>query len=153
LDSFDFIQKHRYGNVHHMHVWDGSSDALISFNNLNSSNLAIIVENDLIQASLSDRLTKIDNLRVMYSKQIKDLNHQDNLVNLKLNDDSTISTKLVIASDGANSFIRQRGGFKITKWDYDQIAIVGTMKLAPVKFSHNFFNMRFLILTPSKSII
>ena len=73
-------------------------------------------------------------------KQIKDLNHQEQSINLTLNDESNINTKLVIASDGANSFIRQRGGFNVTKWDYDQIAVVTTLKLAPVLLEQNILS-------------
>lgn len=77
-------------------VWDGCSDAAISFRNDDDSNLAIIVENDLIQASLSENLNKIENLRVIYSNQLKDFKVNDNEVELKLNDNINIKTKLLI---------------------------------------------------------
>lgn len=130
LGNFDFIEDNRYGNVKHMHVWDGSSDAHISFDNEDNSNLAIIAENNLIQASLAKDLHSFENLKVHYSSQIKDFKVEDSKVDILLKDESKIRTSLLIGSDGPNSFIRQNARFNITKWDYDQVAIVGTVKLS-----------------------
>lgn len=133
LGTFDFIDANRFGNVKFMHVWDACSDACISFrheNEAEDTNLAIIVENDLIQASLSEKINKFNNLKVIYSSQIKDFKVSDQAVDLKLSDNVNVKTKLLIGSDGVNSFIRQKGEFDVTKWDYDQIAIVSTLKLA-----------------------
>jgi 2-polyprenyl-6-methoxyphenol hydroxylase-like FAD-dependent oxidoreductase len=134
LDCFDFIQNKRFGSVKHMHVWDGSSDSFISFNG-KEDDLALIVENDLIQASLSHNLHQFENINVLYSSQVKDFNYSHQDVILKLNDGKEINTKLLIGSDGANSFIRNKSNFKVTKWDYDQVAIVATLKLAEVKLT------------------
>ncbi len=56
----------------------------------------MIVENDLIQASLSQSLKDLGNVKVMYSKQVKDFAEETEVVDLKMNDDSKISTKLLI---------------------------------------------------------
>jgi ubiquinone biosynthesis monooxygenase Coq6 len=139
LDSWDFIEKTRhYGRVHNMHVWDGSSDASISFRNEDGSNLALVVENDLIQASLNRGLKQSDNLKILYSSKVKDLKQNFQNVELELNDQTgtRINAKLVIGSDGANSFIRKKVNFSVMKWDYDQVAIVATLKLS--EKSENF---------------
>lgn len=39
-------------------------------------------------------------------------------------------------ADGANSFVRQNAQFNVTKWDHDQMAIIATLKLAEVVFTH-----------------
>lgn len=77
-------------------MWDGSSDAFISFRNDDGSNLALIVENDLILASLNEKLSQFDNLKIINSTKIKNFDQNDQIVDLKLYDDSTISTKLLI---------------------------------------------------------
>jgi ubiquinone biosynthesis monooxygenase Coq6 len=140
LNCFDFIKQNRYGIVKHMHVWDGSSDSFITFNSNNNNeqdnNLALIVENDLIQASLLNDLNKYENINIFYSNEINDFNNNNNkineFVNLKLKNGQQLNTKLIIGSDGVHSFVRNKAGFKVTKWDYDQVAIVGTVKLAQV---------------------
>lgn len=69
---------------------------MITFKNDSLSNLAIIVENDLIQASLSQNLSKYPNVKVFYSSQIKDIVEKTHSVELKMKDDSLISTKILI---------------------------------------------------------
>jgi 2-octaprenyl-3-methyl-6-methoxy-1,4-benzoquinol hydroxylase len=94
--------------------------------------LAIIVENDLIQASLAQRLGEYSNLKVFFSNQIVDFDDKEQHIELKLANKSKIFTKLLIGADGANSFVRQKAKFSTTKWDHDQIAINSTLKLAQV---------------------
>ncbi|CAF0735958.1 unnamed protein product [Brachionus calyciflorus] len=130
VGSWDFITQHRHGDVHNMHVWDGSSDAFISFKNEEGSNLAWIVENDLILASLNRNLSNFDNVKVFYSNKIQSFDQNEQSVDLKLKDDCSIRTKLLIGSDGGESFIRKQANLDVTKWDYDQTAIVSTLKLA-----------------------
>jgi 2-polyprenyl-6-methoxyphenol hydroxylase-like FAD-dependent oxidoreductase len=77
-------------------------------------------------------LAKEDNLKVVYSNQIKAFKQNDEDVEIKLNDNIDIRTKLLIGSDGVNSFIRQKADFDVTKWDYEQTAIVATLKLDEV---------------------
>jgi len=89
------------------------------------------VENNLIQASLVRDLEKFSNLTVLYEKQLKEFKVQDSgCVEIVLKNDSKLSTNLLIGSDGANSYIRQSAGFNVTKWEYDQVALVATLKLA-----------------------
>lgn len=71
---------------------------MITFKNENLSNLAIIVENDLIQASIARNLPKFSNINVFYSKQIKDLAQKAQSVEIKLDDGSLITTKLLIGN-------------------------------------------------------
>ena len=82
-------------------VWDACSDASISFrheNEIDDTNLAIIVENDLIQASLADKIDKFSNLKVIYSNQLKDFKVNDQSVDLKLSDNISLKTKLLIGT-------------------------------------------------------
>jgi 2-polyprenyl-6-methoxyphenol hydroxylase-like FAD-dependent oxidoreductase len=80
-------------------VWDASSDASISFRNEDGSNLALVVENDLIQASLNQNLKGIDNLKILYSSKVNDLKQNFQNVELILNDKTIINTKLVIGKE------------------------------------------------------
>ena len=77
-------------------VWDASSDASITFRNEDGSNLAIIVENDLIQESLNKNIQNMDNVKVFYSSQIKDFKQDFQTVEIKLGDNSSLTTKLLI---------------------------------------------------------
>ena len=55
-----------------------------------------------------------------------------------------------LGSDGANSFIRNKVNFNVMKWDYDQVAIVATLKLTEV-FQKLF--IRNLINSPITTIL
>jgi 2-octaprenyl-6-methoxyphenol hydroxylase len=45
-------------------------------------------------------------------------------LDVALADDGTVSTRLLIAADGARSLVRERAGIAVHGWDYDQSAIV-----------------------------
>lgn len=112
-----------------MCAWDGSSDSFITFER-DQSNLSLIVERDLIQASLLNNLNKIENLKLI-SSQVKEIANTGD-INLKLMDNTQLNAKLLIGADGVNSLVRAKSNFKVSQWDYDQIAIVATLKLERV---------------------
>jgi 2-polyprenyl-6-methoxyphenol hydroxylase-like FAD-dependent oxidoreductase len=58
--------------------------------------LAVIVENDLIQESLNKNIQNMDNVKVFYSSQIKDFKQDFQTVEIKLGDNSSLTTKLLI---------------------------------------------------------
>lgn len=59
--------------------------------------MAIIVENDLVQASLDHRIKDFKNVDILYSRQLKDIEKEEGgCLKLKLSDDSFINTKLLI---------------------------------------------------------
>jgi len=134
-------------------VWDATSDAYISFQDENISNLALIVENDLIQASLTRMLPKYENVKVMHSNQVDQFKTIDQCVDIQLKDNKKVKTNLLIGSDGANSFIRDKANFAVTKWNYDQMAIVATLKLPQVlkkwRLLFSFFFFKFFFLQES----
>ena len=130
-----------------MQVWDGSSDAHIVFANDDASNLAVIVENDLIQASLTRDFDKFANVDIFYANQLEGFSAEDSVVNLTLSGEKKLSTSLLIGSDGHNSKIRQNSRIKISNWDYDQMAIVATLQL-PEGIMNNTAWQRFLPTGP-----
>ena len=113
-----------------MCAWDGSSDSFITFER-DETNLSLIVERDLIQASLLNNLNKIENLKLI-SGQVKEIANTGD-INLKLMDNTQLNAKLLIGADGVNSLVRAKSNFKVSQWDYDQIAIVATLKLERVR--------------------
>ena len=112
-----------------MCAWDGSSDSFITFER-EDANLSLIVERDLLQASLLNNLNKIENLKLI-SSQVKEVTNTGD-INLKLTDDTQLNAKLLIGADGINSLVRTKFNINATIWDYDQIAIVATLKLERV---------------------
>jgi hypothetical protein len=59
----------------------------------------MIIENDLVQESLTRLLPKISNLEVFYQSKINNFEHKDQFVELKLNNDKLLRTKLLIGKN------------------------------------------------------
>jgi 2-polyprenylphenol 6-hydroxylase len=65
----------------------------------------------------------------LISENVKAINTLDeNVVNILLQNGETIETKLLIGSDGANSFVRQSLSFPTISYNYNQKALVTFVK-------------------------
>ncbi|MEZ9820056.1 FAD-dependent oxidoreductase [Shewanella sp. 10N.286.45.A1] len=93
---------------------------------IGASHLGHIVENRLIQLSLWERITQLDNISLYCPVKIHQLqrNHGDDAIEVSLEDGQVFSTKLLIGADGANSYVRQWANIGITGWDYAQSAML-----------------------------
>lgn len=56
----------------YLQVWDSNSDAVITFNHENYSDVSYIVENDLILAALQKELTNCET-EIVYSTKIENV--------------------------------------------------------------------------------
>ncbi|WP_420804973.1 FAD-dependent monooxygenase [Shewanella piezotolerans] len=93
---------------------------------IGASHLGHIVENRLIQLSLWERITQLDNISLYCPVKINQLqrSHGDDAIDVSLEDGHVFSTKLLIGADGANSYVRQWANIGITGWDYAQSAML-----------------------------
>jgi len=87
------------------------------------SELAWIGESDLIEHTL-DTATRFQNKLERLSTSIKAINIDHSGAHLELENGKPIIAKLVIAADGANSFIRSAIGIEIEEESYEQTAVV-----------------------------
>ncbi|MFL2840733.1 MAG: UbiH/UbiF/VisC/COQ6 family ubiquinone biosynthesis hydroxylase [Pseudohongiellaceae bacterium] len=120
-----------------MYVWDAEGTGNINFSALDAQQLVLghIVENTVIIQSLQTALSKITNLEQFTDSQVSNYQQQSGYHTLGLADGIKIHGKLIIAADGANSFIRQEAGFDVRAWSYEHQAIVTTVL---TEKSHNF---------------
>lgn len=111
-------------------VWDACSESLITFDQESEDSLAYIVENDVIQSCLLERL-KDFNVELRLNSRVKQFQYAKDSIQIKLQDEKTsLQTGLLIAADGYQSSIREIAGISTIKWDYDQFGIVATLQLA-----------------------
>lgn len=114
-------------------VWDACSESLITFDQdtqTNEDSLAYIVENDVIQTCLLERL-KDYNIELRLNSKVKQFQYEQNSIEINLQDDKqNLRTGLLIAADGYQSSIREMAGISTMKWNYDQFGIVATLQLA-----------------------
>jgi len=123
------MQSIRVQKVGRMQVWDACSESLIAFDQDNES-LAYIVENDVIQSCLLERLKQF-NIELRLNSKVKQFQSDENSIRIQLQDEKlNLRTGLLIAADGYQSSIREMAGISTMQWNYDQFGIVATLQLA-----------------------
>lgn len=136
LGAWEAIQAQRVTPYREMQVWDGEGTSSIHFDAASAyrSNLGHIVENRVILAGLYEAARQFDNIQWLNPLTIKSLGSAE--LNdagqwqrhLQLSDGSALTTRLLVAADGAKSRTRQLAGMAITEWDYQHRAIVTTVR-------------------------
>ncbi len=105
-------------------VWEHES-AYTEFNadDISQSHLGHIVENRLIQLALWQQIKGIENIQTFCPDRLVALRQEADKAILTLTN-STITAKLVIGADGAQSKVRKMAAIGITGWDYQQSAML-----------------------------
>ena len=134
-----------------MRVWDESSTAessdALRFDaaEFGVPQLGFIVENTLLQDAILNVLDQ-QNIELIFAAPIESLQAHNSGHRLLLGDGRQLDADLVIAADGARSFVRQSVGIETDDWAYDQTAFV--THLQPEKSHRNTAWQRFLTAGP-----
>lgn len=109
-------------------VWE-NPNLSVEFNaqDINQSHLGHIIENRLIQLALWQQIAKKSNIQLFCPDSLQNYQQHGQFINVELTDE-TLSTRLLIAADGANSQVRKLAGIGITGWDYQQSAMLINVK-------------------------
>lgn len=114
-----------------MQVWEKDSFGSISFSSeqVHYPHLGHIIENKVIRNSLLKQLELHNDIcSVLFGQGVDKINVGEREVLVSLVDGTPIIGQLLVAADGANSFVRQQMDMPITFWDYEHTAIVATVK-------------------------
>lgn len=104
-----------------LQTWEeGSTKLTFDSKALGVDALGYIVENRWIQSVLWQALLTFTNVHFYENRDVTRIENELNSVTITLNDKSTLTADLLIASDGANSSIRKLLSIGITAWDYRQ---------------------------------
>jgi len=130
LGIWPLLNKQRITPYDTMKVWDQDSAAKIEFNakQVAHEQLGYIVENEQIEHALLQSVEKQSNVTFYCPDQLTNLAVGEGENWLTLESNESLTTKLVVAADGANSWIRDKADIPLVSWDYDHHAIVATIK-------------------------
>lgn len=114
-----------------MLVWEKDSFAKIHFDTqgLGLSHLGHIVENQLIQQSLWQKVSQQSNVE-MINASPQSLGITDSNAILTLNNGQFLSAKLVVGADGAHSWLRKQADIPLSFRDYGHQALVCNVQTA-----------------------
>lgn len=130
LRSWQGMAAKRVSPYRKMHVWDASSTGKmhIDCDAMQLPQLGHIIEDDVIRASLVESIKAFSNLDVIAPVQLAGLDVSAELATLTTGHGDVFSAKLIIAADGANSWLRAQAGITCKNHSYDHDALVATVQ-------------------------
>lgn len=134
LGVWDSIVAKRVSAYFGVQVWDaeGTGEIHFSADEIGSTDLGHVVENDAILDSLRAYLATLSNVELIYDNHVtalsvSPLSNGDSECLLTLSDFPQVASSLVVAADGARSPLRRLMGIEVNEWDTNQSAIVTTV--------------------------
>ncbi len=144
VGAWERMLEMRVSPYREMHVWDAGGRGSIHFDGaeVGEPELGFIVENRVTQLALWERLGQIAEVQRVCPAAVAELDMDPAGPTLKLEDGREITTRLVVAADGARSVVRSLAGIATRGWAYDQHALVATV--TPEKSHRDTAWQRFL---------
>ncbi|NVK26317.1 MAG: FAD-dependent monooxygenase [Gammaproteobacteria bacterium] len=130
LDVWQHLDHSRSCAYQTMKVWEKDSFGQIEFDatDVGESRLGHIIENNNLRNALITEAQRQSNITLLFDSPVSNIHNSEEHVLLTLSDGTPVMTKLCIAADGANSWVRKQLNTPITFSDYDHHAIVATVK-------------------------
>lgn len=143
LGAWGYVDMARATPYQKMAVWDKDGFGKIGFDasNLCEPSLGTIIENDAISFALAKRASEFDNITHIENQRLQRIAFGEREAWLTFAQTSaqtsahgadagieSVSAALVIAADGANSWVREQCQIPLTFWDYGHHAIVATIR-------------------------
>lgn len=115
-----------------MSVWEADSFGRIEFSALEQGcdELGFIVDNEQLRAVLYSKLQGKTNVSCLFQSAIQTISNSEQQNLLTMEGQSPLLCKLLVAADGANSFVRQQLQMPIAFWDYQHQALVAQVRTA-----------------------
>jgi len=138
-----------------MHVWDGVSGSVITFDwntaggtsqrNYNGERtIAYMTENNNLISALVSRAHELGGISLLDNSRVESIDLGSNMEHLdlsswpvlRLSSGRTLAARLLIGADGPNSLVRSFAGINSRGWDYDRHGVVATLQLEQSDESH-----------------
>ncbi|MCG9731148.1 FAD-dependent monooxygenase [Shewanella sp. Isolate13] len=130
LGAWPYLAASRVSPYQKMQVWDKDSLGKIDFDahSLSETHLGSIIENDAIAFALAERAGEFSELTYIENQRLERIAFGEREAWLTLDNGDSLSAALVVAADGANSWVREQCKIPMTFWDYNHHAIVATIR-------------------------
>ncbi|MEW6992482.1 FAD-dependent monooxygenase [Colwelliaceae bacterium 6441] len=124
LDAWQQIKDWRLCPYRRLAVWElEQAYTEFSAEEISQSHLGHIIENRVIQLALWQQIKKHKQIKLFCPESLVGFEQQTDQVIVQLSE-HTVSSKLLIAADGANSQVRNIANIGTTGWDYQQSAML-----------------------------
>jgi 2-octaprenylphenol hydroxylase len=134
LGVWESIAEQRCCAYTDMEVWEADGTGRIHFGaaDIHAESLGHIIENSTILRALHQRLRACSSVELIAPTKLVSLQPplHESPVMIELENGRRLSTRLLVAADGANSKVRELAGFDTREWDYQHHAIVTTARCA-----------------------
>lgn len=133
IGAWDKIVEQRVSPYTDMFVWDEGTQGEIHFDSadMGETDLGHIIENRVIVKALHQRMQEIPQVTLYCPARLEKIEFSQDITDkarLILQDKTELSANLVVAADGTRSWIRQQADIAVKGWDFDQAALVTTVK-------------------------
>lgn len=125
LGVWPLVKQARVNDVETIALWSPESETPLNLlaEDANLAKLACIVENKNLMQALWQKIHALD-VPVMMNHTCHSLECNEDAITLNLENGSKIAATLLVAADGANSFVRQRLAIATNGKSFDQKALV-----------------------------
>jgi len=140
LGAWSHIANARHQPYQAMQVWDSDSFGKIAFDATSvkngEQNLGVIVENSIVQTALWQCAQSASNITLFHPFHCQSVamgERESWLTLIGSSEDNqsvtqSLTSKLVVGADGANSWLRKQADIPLTSWDYGHHALVATIE-------------------------
>ncbi len=129
LGAWQRLPLDRIGNVQDMRV-RGDAGGTLHFSavDVGSDELATIIENSTLQTAIWSALADRGNVSLLCPARPQGVEWGQQAATLILEDGQTLKTRLLVAADGAESWLRQQAGIGISQAPYEQQGVVANFE-------------------------
>ncbi|TCV84690.1 UbiH/UbiF family hydroxylase [Sulfurirhabdus autotrophica] len=126
LAIWQTLDANRVAPVYDMHIRGDAASAQLDFSAYEAGmpELAFILESRLLQHALWQALAEQENLRIFCPANCESLEINEDFATLQLQDGTSLKANLIVAADGANSWVRSQAGIEANPKPYQQMGVV-----------------------------
>ena len=148
VGAWEYIEQQRLHPYQDMFVWDAEGNGEVHFDSadMGETNLGHIIENRVIVKALHQRIKEFPQITFLCPATLEKIEFHQDKTRVVLEDKTELSAALVVAADGTRSWVRQQADIAVKGWDFDQAALVTTVKTE--KYHQDTAWQRFLTTGP-----